>query len=58
MSADEMMERVAKTSPRVKARIAGVFYLIAGQAYAFAEFSVRGRLVVYGGAAATAHNIL
>jgi hypothetical protein len=58
MSADEMMERIAKALPRFKARIAGVFYLIAGQAYAFAEFSVRGKLVVHGDAAATAHNIL
>ena len=28
-----MMERIAETSPRVKARIAGVFYLIAGLSY-------------------------
>jgi hypothetical protein len=53
-----MTERNAEVSPRVKARMAGVFYLIAAQAYAFAEFSVRGKLVVYGDAAATAHNIL
>jgi hypothetical protein len=45
-------------SPRVKARLAGLFYLIAAQAYAFAEFSVRSKLVVHGDAAATAHNIL
>jgi len=53
-----MMERIAATSPRFKARLAGASYLIAGQAYAFAEFSVRGKLVVSGDAAATAHNIL
>ncbi len=53
-----MMERIRQASPRFKARIAGVFYLIAAQAYEFAEFSVRGKLVVYGDAAATAHNIL
>ncbi len=49
---------IPEVSPRVKARMAGVFYLIAGQAYAFAEFSVRGKLVVFSDAAATAHNIL
>jgi hypothetical protein len=53
-----MTERIAKASPRVRARMAGLFYLIAAQAYAFAEFSVRGKLVVNGDAASTAHNIL
>jgi hypothetical protein len=53
-----MMERIAETSPRVKARIAGVFYLLNGLTYGFALGSVRGKLVVYGDAAATAHNIL
>jgi hypothetical protein len=52
------MERIAETSPRLKARITGLFYLIAAQAYVFAENSVRGKLVVSGDAAATAHNIL
>jgi len=33
-------------------------YLISGQAFSFSEFSVRGKLVVDGNAAATAQNIL
>jgi len=45
-------------SPRVKARIAGVLYLVSAEAFSFAEFSVRGKLVVFGNAAVTAHNIL
>ena len=55
---DEMMERIAETSTRVKARIAGIFYLLNGLTYGFAAGSVRGKLVVSGDAAATAHNIL
>ena len=50
------MERIAEASPRFKARIAGLFYLLTGGA-GFAFF-VRGRLVVSGDAAATATNIL
>lgn len=53
-----MMERIAEASPRFKARIAGVLYLIAIMAASFAEFFVRGRLIVGGDAAATATNIL
>src|SRR5260370_5149754 len=53
-----MMERIADASPRFKARIAGGFYLLIFVAAPFAEFFVRGRLVVYGDAAATATNIL
>ena len=45
-------------SPRLKARIAGVVYLICGMSYSFARNDVRGKLVVAGDAAATAHNIL
>jgi len=48
----------AEMSPRLKARIAGVIYLICGMAYSFARNNVRGTLVVEGDAAATAHNIL
>jgi hypothetical protein len=51
-----MMERIAEASPRFKARIAGVFYLITTTT-GFAE-AVRGRLVVYSDAAVTATNIL
>ena len=45
-------------SPRLAARIAGALYLISGEAFSFAENSVRGKLVVFGDPAATAHNIL
>lgn len=51
------MERIAEASPRFKAKIAGVFYLLTGLT-AFDLFFVLGRLVVYGDAAATATNIL
>ena len=43
MSTAVMMERIAETSPRLKARIAGVFYLLNILTGAFALF-VRGRL--------------
>ena len=52
------MERIAETSPRLKARIAGVLYLTIIVTAGFAEIFVRGRLVVRGAAAATATNIL
>jgi len=51
-----MTEPIAEASPRFKARIAGVFYLLTGGT-AFAFF-VRGKLVLSGNAAATASNIL
>ena len=53
-----MMERITEESPRLTARIAGGLYLTFGLAYTFADVSVRGRLIVYGDAAATGHNIL
>jgi len=46
------------TSPLVKARIAGVLYLVCIATGAFAEMGVRARLVVFDDAVATAHNIL
>ena len=54
----EMSERITEVSPRVQARIAGFLYLIVIVGGIFAELFVRGRLVVHGDAAATAHNIV
>jgi hypothetical protein len=53
-----MMEQIAEASPRFKARIAGVFYLLTILARMFVEIFVRNRLVVPDEAAATATNIL
>jgi|SRR5215469_6295651 len=46
-----------EASPRFKARIAGLLYLIVIVAGFFAEVLVRGKLVVHGDPSATAHNI-
>ncbi|HEX3671448.1 MAG TPA: DUF4386 domain-containing protein [Candidatus Cybelea sp.] len=46
------------TSPRLTAKLAGVAYLICVLTGLFAEIGVRGALVVYTDAAATARNIL
>jgi len=53
-----MMERIAEASPRFKARMAGVFYLLTTLTRMFVEIFVRNRLVVSDDAAATATNIL
>jgi hypothetical protein len=58
MSTDAVKERIAEASPRLNARIAGLLYFIVIVAAPFAQVLVRGRLVVYGDAAATATNIL
>jgi hypothetical protein len=51
------MEPISDIWPRRMARIAGFLYLIVIVGGAFAELFVRGRLIVHGDAAATAHNI-
>jgi Domain of unknown function (DUF4386) len=40
-----MTERIAEMSPRLKVRVAGIFYLLAVLTAAFAEGFVRGRLL-------------
>jgi Domain of unknown function (DUF4386) len=58
MGTGVMMERIAEAAPRFKARMAGVFYVLAGLTSVYGEFFVPGRLVEHGDAAATANNIL
>jgi hypothetical protein len=57
MKTPEMKQRVAEASPRPRARITGVVYLLYFLTAVFGEFLLRG-LVVDGDAAATATNIL
>jgi Domain of unknown function (DUF4386) len=57
MSTGGMTGRVAEASPRFKARIAGVLYLLEGSGPVFLRI-ILSRLVVSGNAAATATNIL
>jgi hypothetical protein len=54
MSAGELMTRIAEASPRFKARMAGVFYLLSVLTAAFTELFVHGRLNIAGGLIAVA----
>ena len=58
MSTAIAMEPIAEVSPRLKAKIAGVFYLVTILTRMFVEIFVRNPLVVSDNAAATASNIL
>jgi len=54
MSAAVMMQRIAKVSPRFKARMAGALYLLSVVAAACTELFLRGRVNVAGGLVANA----
>jgi hypothetical protein len=54
MSATLMMERIAEVSPRFKARMAGVLYLLSVLTATFTELFARGRLNIAGGLIAIA----
>jgi hypothetical protein len=54
----KMMKQIEETSPRSKARMAGIFYVLTGFTSVCGESFIPGKLVVDGNAAATAHNIM
>ena len=53
-----MMQRIAESSPRLKARMAGIFQLLEAVTAASGEVIIIDRLLITGNAAATAANIL
>jgi hypothetical protein len=53
-----MLERMGEASPSLKARTAGAFYLVILIAATFAEFFVRGPMIVYRDPTITVVNIL
>ena len=58
MSTAVAMRRISETSPRFKARMTGLFYLLTMVAGVFAQGFVSNRLIASGGASTTAMNIL
>src|SRR5438477_12667773 len=58
MSTAVMTKRIAETSPRFRARMAGLFELLEALTSGFGQVIVPGMLIVSGNAAATAANIL
>lgn len=58
MSTTIVPNRISEASPRAKARIIGLFYLLNILAGIFAQGFVSGRLIAFSDAAATATNIL
>lgn len=58
MSTAVAMRRISETSPRFKARMTGLFYLLTMVAGIFAQGFVSNRLIASGDASATAMNIL
>jgi hypothetical protein len=58
MSTAAIAMPTTEMSPQLKARTAGALYLIVIVGGIFSELIVRGRLIVTGDAAATAHNIM
>lgn len=58
MSTIVMTERIARSSPQFKARLAGGLFLVTILLGVFAQGFIAERLIVFGDAAATAANIL
>lgn len=58
MSTAVIVDRITEASPRFKARMAGIFYVLTSLTAVFGEVFVLGKIVVHGYAATTANNIL